>query len=148
VDGHSLFLLLFSVIDHVVDGGANLVVVARAFVYWDVVGVPIDEAAHSFAFAFVVFSFAFAAFAFSLVVFSFWFSGLPDVVCITAARFDVCRQVAILVDKVVGELCEVACEDVIVVDLPGGDESVKLRPPLYRFFEGLDLGWRCLTLAG
>ena len=144
MDGHSFFLLLFSVIDHVVDGGANLVVVARAFVYWDVIGVPINEAAHSTAFAFVVFSFAFAVSAFSLFVFSFafsfWFSGLPDVVCITAARFDVCRQVAVLVDKVVGELCEVACEDVIVVDLPGGDEGVKLRPPLYRFFEGLDLG--------
>jgi hypothetical protein len=45
-----------------------------------------------------------------------------------------------LVDTVVGELCEVAYEDVIVVDLPGGDEGVKLRPLLYRFFEGLDLG--------
>ena len=125
MDGHSFFLLLCSVIDHVIDGGANLVVVARAFVCWDVVGVLIDEAADSASFAFVVFSFAFAVFAFSLVVFSFafsfWFSGLPDVVCITAAWFDVCRQVAVLVDKVVGELCEVACEDVIIVDLPGGD---------------------------
>ncbi len=125
MDGHGFFLLLCSVIDHVIDGGADLMVVTRAFVCWDVVGVPIDEAAHSAAFAFVVFPFAFAMFAFALVVlsfaFSFWFPGLPDVVCITAAWFDVCRQVAVLVDKVVGELCEVACEDVIIVDLPGGD---------------------------
>ena len=144
MDGHGFFLLLYNVIDHVIDGGADLMVVARAFVSWDIVGVPIHEAAHSAAFAFVVFPFAFAMFAFSFVVFSFafsfWFSGLPDVVCIATARFDVCRQVAILVDKVVGELCEVAREDVIVVDLPGGDESVELWPPLYRFFEGLDLG--------
>jgi hypothetical protein len=41
-----------------------------------------------------------------------------------------------LVDKVVGERREGTCEDVIVVDLPGGDEGVELRPTLYRFFEG------------
>ena len=144
MDGHGFVLWVCDVIDQVIDGRADLMVAARAFVCWDVVGVPIDEAAHSAAFAFVVFPFAFVMFAFSLVVFSFafsfWFSGLPDVVCIAAAQFDVCRQVAILVDKVVGELCEVAREDVIVVDLPGGDEGIKLRPPLYRFFEGLDLG--------
>ncbi len=134
MDEHSVFLLLCSVIDKVVDGGANLVFVTRAFVCWNIVYVPIDEAANFAAFAFVVFSLALAVFAFSLFVvsfaFSFWVSGLPGVVCITATRFD----------KVVGELCEVTYEDVIVVDLPGGDEGVELRLPLYRFFECLDLG--------
>ncbi len=74
MDGHSVFLFLCSVIDKVVDGGANLVFVARAFVWWDIVCVPIDEAAHSAAFAFVIFSFALAVFAFSLFVFAFAFS--------------------------------------------------------------------------
>ncbi len=84
MDGHRLVLLLFGVIDKLVDGGAYLVFIAMAFVWWDIFGVPIDEATHSAAFPFVGFSFALVAFSFALSFwFSFAFSGLPDVVCIT-----------------------------------------------------------------
>jgi hypothetical protein len=37
VNGQRLVLLLFGVIDELVDGGAYLVFVAKAFVWWDIV---------------------------------------------------------------------------------------------------------------
>jgi hypothetical protein len=88
-----VLLLLCGIVDKLVDGGAHLVLGVLAFVYRDIVNVPIYETAKSAAFAFVGFAFALVAFSFALVAFAFSSapSGLPDVVCIAPARFDVCR---------------------------------------------------------
>jgi hypothetical protein len=79
-------LLLCGIVDKLVDGGAHLVIGALSFMCRDIVGFPIYEAPQVAAFPFVGLSFALIAFSFSFAL-----SGLPDVVCIAPARFDVCR---------------------------------------------------------
>jgi hypothetical protein len=69
-----------------------MVVCACAFVCWDIIFVPIYEAAKSAASAFVRFAFVLTVFANAFASsFSFALSCLPDVISITTARFDVCR---------------------------------------------------------
>jgi hypothetical protein len=96
MDGHTVVVCPFrGIVDKLVDGRAHLVVVcACAFVCRDIVFVPIYEAAKSAAFVFVRFAFALIVFFLCLCSFpwlSFALSGLPEVVSIASARFDVCR---------------------------------------------------------
>jgi hypothetical protein len=81
-------------------------------------------------------------FAFALS-FSFALACLPDVISIASARFDVCREVPVLVDEVIGEVSEGASENVVVIHFPCGDEGIKLWPTLYscgqRFIDSLEV---------
>ncbi len=96
-----------------------------------VVGVPIDEAPISAAFAFAGFAFFFA------LVFSFSSFALLNVVCIAASWFGVCREVSVLADEVVDERAEVSSKDVVVVHLPSSNDRIELWPAFDGFLEGL-----------
>jgi hypothetical protein len=51
-----------------------------------------------------------------------------------------------LVDEVIGEVSEGASENVVIVHFPCGDEGIKLWPPLYGFFKGLNFSDVCHLL--
>ena len=83
-------------------------------------------------------SFTFAASPPAAFSFGFSFAAFASGVSVAASVFDVLIQIVESGEKVIGEVLEVAGEDVWVLFFPRGDDRVKLRPALDRLAESFD----------